>query len=72
MAEGNTNSIFLPLAGFKANDETLGVGKSAEYLSSSLSSNAAYTAFGLCFNYVNIMGDDIFRSYGAPVRPVSE
>lgn len=72
MVEGNTNSIFLPLAGFKANDETLKVGQSGEYLSSSLSSNAAYTAFGLCFNYVNIIGDDILRSYGAPVRPVSE
>ena len=68
----NGNSIFLPAAGWRYVTDTNTVGGSGFYWSSSLSSSYSNFARGLLFNSSYHSTDNLSRSYGQSVRPVTE
>ena len=68
----NGNSIFLPAAGWRSGTNTVNVGESGDYWSSTLSASYSDIARGLGFDssYHNTDGDN--RRYGRSVRPVTD
>ena len=68
----NGKSIFLPAAGWRYVTDTNTVGGSGFYWSSSLSSSYSNFARGLLFNSSYHSVDNLSRSYGQSVRPVTE
>ena len=67
----NGNSIFLPAAGYRGNDDLSSAG--GRYCwSSSLSSSYSYEAYLLDFNSGYVSWDCDYRYYGRSVRPVCE
>ncbi len=71
-AEGNTNSIFLPAAGFRLNSSFLVDGTNGYYWSSSLVMSYSGYAGNLDFNSDNYDWGNYFRFYGQSVRAVIE
>ena len=68
----NGKSIFLPAAGWRFGTSRNNVGVNGTYWSSTLSSLASFYARGLYFNSsYHSMYDDINRSYGQSIRPVT-
>ena len=70
----NGNSLFLPAAGNRWDDELYNAGSYGFYWSSSLNTDYPYDAWGLDFNsgYAHVDGDYDGRSNGFSVRPVRE
>ena len=69
----NGKSIFLPAAGWRYGTGKNNVGVNGTYWSSTLSSLVSFYARGLYFNSsYHSMYDDINRSYGQSVRPVTK
>ena len=66
----NSNSIFLPAAGYRTG--LYSFGSYGYYWSSSLSTGYPYNAWNVNFGSVSVYGDGDFRCYGLFVRPVSE
>ena len=66
----NGNSIFLPAAGYRSDDDLFGAGYDGGYWSSSLYAGYPYDAWGVDFSsgYVDRGGST--RYYGQSVRPV--
>lgn len=70
-ASGNTNSIFLPAAGYVYDGALEGVGTEGDYWSSSILEEGAGNAFGLFFESGSVdSGSDYNRISGLSVRPV--
>ena len=67
----NSNSIFLPAAGYRDGTDVNNRGSHGYYWSSSLYSYS-YSAYRLDFYYDNYYCDDSDRYYGRSVRPVTE
>ena len=70
--EGNTNSIFLPAAGYKVEARLNDVESYGRYWSSSLSSLVPSNALSLTFNSTNVYISADMRNCGFPIRPVTE
>ena len=69
----NGKSIFLPAAGWRYGTGKNNVGVNGTYWSSTLSSLVSFYARGLYFNSsYHSMYDDVNRSYGQSVRPVTK
>lgn len=66
----NGNSIFLPAAGYRYDDELKYAGSKSQYWSSSLSSSYSRDAYYLGFYSKEVQGCDASRCSGCPVRPV--
>ncbi len=67
---GNTNSIFLPAAGYLRNSSFYGAGTDGRYWSSSLNTRRPNDTFYLCFFSDNYYRDSHYRYYGQSVRAV--
>ena len=69
----NGNSLFLPAAGYRNEDNLSNAGSNGGYWSSSLVESDSYYAYNLNFNsgYVNWYGYS-YRGYGFSVRPVCQ
>ncbi len=66
----NSNSIFLPAAGYRWADELKFAGSRGYYWSSSLYEGYQYRAWGLHVNYGYVSTNDYYRGRGHSVRPV--
>ena len=66
----NGNSIFLPAAGYRSNDDLLFAGNYAFYWSSSLYSDYPYYAWDVYFYSDYVGRNSYYRCYGLSVRPV--
>ncbi len=66
----NSNSIFLPLAGFRTGTDTLEVGTKGLYWSGDLSSTDAKNAVALLADNANEATADSVRYTGCTIRPV--
>ena len=66
----NGNSIFLPAAGYCANDELLDAGSYGYYWSSSLNADDPYYAKNVRFDSDSYRTGNYRRDYGRSVRPV--
>ena len=69
-SQKNSNSIFLPAAGFRVDTDLGDVGYSGEYRSSSLDEDSPYDAWYLSFNSDYVYGRYGSRYVGKSVRPV--
>ncbi len=68
----NGNSIFLPAAGDRLNDEFNDVGSHGGYWSSSQDPSKSYNAFELYFGSGSANMYPFFRNYGLSIRPVTK
>ena len=66
----NGNSIFLPAAGFRFDDDLLDAGYFGYYWSSSLGTDYPYDAWYVVFGSGGVFRDDSGRCFGRSVRPV--
>ena len=66
----NGNSIFLPAAGYRSNDDLYLAGDYGYYWSSSLFTDYPYFAWNVVFNSDGVYGSFYDRYYGLSVRPV--
>lgn len=66
----NGNSIFLPAAGSKRENNLNGGGEFGFYWTNSLVSSSPHSAFYLFFSLKNIILPDDYRCYGFSIRPV--
>ena len=66
----NGNSIFLPAAGYRLNDDLSYAGSDGGYWSSSLYSGYPYDAWDVCFGSDGVSRGGYDRCYGQSVRPV--
>ena len=66
----NGNSIFLPAAGFRSNDDLYSAGRNGYYWSSSLDTDDPYDAWSAFISSGSVTGLDRVRYDGHPVRPV--
>lgn len=71
-AQGNTNSIFIPAAGYKVDDQIIAAGEEGYYWTSSLSSYSPFTAVNLWTDPNTVDFFDNYRHFGFTIRPVSE
>ena len=69
-SEANGNSIFLPAAGYRYNGDLYGAGYGGYYWSSSLYTDAPYSAWLVYFGSDDVLGGNFDRYYGQSVRPV--
>ncbi len=69
-SETNSNSIFLPAAGYRSGTGLDDVGRSGYYWSSLLHESDPYYARDLYFYSGNVLRFDYVRQRGQPVRPV--
>ncbi|MGM9783217.1 MAG: hypothetical protein ACI3ZV_06990 [Paludibacteraceae bacterium] len=69
-SEANGNSIFLPAAGERYDDDLGNAGSYGYYWSSSLNTGIPYYAWYVLFNSGSVNGDGGSRFYGRSVRPV--
>ncbi len=68
---GNSNSIFLPAAGYRWNGELYSVGSYSRYWSSTLDESLPFGAWSLYFRSGDVgTGYENYRCSGQPVRPV--
>ena len=69
----NSNSIFLPIAGYRSGTGLLSAGAGGYYWSSSLSGGSPSSAWYVFFNSDRVSRDgDGYRYYGQSVRPVQD
>lgn len=68
----NTNSIFLPAAGYYSDDKRSSEEAYGLYMSSELNPDASNKGLGIYIAETLIQWGDSFRSYGRPVRAVSK
>ena len=74
----NGNCIFLPLSGLRMDNKIQSLDYVGHCWSSSLKTDETYTAYGINFGYSSTFESDMVgwssesRSYGLPVRPVSD
>lgn len=68
----NSNSIFLPAAGYRYDSDLYSAGSDGDYWSSSLYTDGPGRAWGVYFDSVDILRFIDNRYYGRSVRPVSE
>lgn len=68
----NSNSIFLPAAGYRLATYLYTVGSYGRYWSSSLYTDRPYYAYYVYFYSRNVFRDNLDRYYGFSVRPVTE
>ena len=68
----NGNSIFLPVAGSRAEGHPTLAGYCGYYWSSSLNSDNSLCVWNVYFNSDGVNRSDSYRYYGFSVRPVSE
>ncbi len=68
----NGNTIFLPVAGFRAGNWLKDAGEKAYYWSATPSNNSADDAYFLYFDSGRHFSVDFCRNFGRSVRPVSE
>ena len=68
----NGNSIFLPAAGYRVDDNLYQVRTLGEYWSSSLDTSYPYFAFNVLFNSDLHLREKMDRPFGFSIRPVSE
>ena len=66
----NSNSIFLPAAGYRYNADLRGAGSDGDYWYSSLYGYATYCAWSLSFGSDYKYNYNYYRSFGFSVRPV--
>ena len=66
----NGNSIFLPAAGYRSDDDLLNAGYYGYYWSSSLYAGSPYDAWYVDFGSDSVSGVGNDRCYGRSVRPV--
>ncbi len=69
-SEKNSNSIFLPAAGFRYYSVLSGAGSNGHYWSSSLHESGSYDAYFHYFSSANVGWRNDYRYYGQSVRPV--
>ena len=69
-SKANGNTIFLPAAGYRYNDNLYYAGILGFYWSSSLNTDSPDDAWYVYFNSGNVCGDDSGRYRGQSVRPV--
>ena len=68
----NGNSIFLPAAGYRGGTSLYDEGSYGNYWSSSLDTDGPSSAWGVCFDSVDVYRYYYGRYYGYSVRPVTE
>ena len=66
----NSNSIFLPAAGYRGSDDLNNAGGNGFYWSSSLYTDGPLNAWGVYFCSANLYGGSLGRFCGRSVRPV--
>lgn len=68
----NSNSIFVPAAGYYSNGSVYYVGSDGDLWSSSLDESSSRYALGVYFFSDNVIVDSISRYYGLSIRPVQD
>ena len=70
ISKSNSNSIFLPAAGYRDGASLSNAGSRGDYWSRSLYTRLSISAYSLYFGSSNLFTRTYFRYYGRSVRPV--